>query len=399
MSEFSESYHIKTTNAPEIERRLAAADLGGYVYGPKNGWLTFIPYFHHEAYDRREPVYSFSKKLHNAAESPVLEYVYAEDHLWYFAVVTAERPPLVFSYVWDGPPELEITFEPGDLEGVLSYGTIKPYLIEERGPWEAPIAYAFAEAVGLPRYKWLSPDYLERHGEESALNEGWRQIGDKTPDPADAFPLPDWIEASDIDPDISAREALAHLTPLLSEVGDDWALTHVNGSSHHIAEDNLPNSRSWSFYFFSPTKNVRLEGFVVPNGMIGLRYAGEPHPKDPPIFTLSDTWIDSRQASDTARSVPKPERFPEAKLVGLDLFAKEDEAEFWAAIYSHGQQVRTKEIEQSEFLLWKVYMVAWSGDVVYQTLSSREHSSSTVRPTHHKIGDEPWTDIEEPVDQ
>ena len=44
VSEFSSSFHIRTTSPTDTEQRLGKAKLSGLVFGPKNDWLTFVPY-------------------------------------------------------------------------------------------------------------------------------------------------------------------------------------------------------------------------------------------------------------------------------------------------------------------------------------------------------------------
>lgn len=44
MSEFSISFHIRANDSDDVEARFLRAKLSGLVFGPANGWLTFVPY-------------------------------------------------------------------------------------------------------------------------------------------------------------------------------------------------------------------------------------------------------------------------------------------------------------------------------------------------------------------
>ena len=43
MSEFSESYHLRSERAQDAIDILKSAGKKGYVYEPINGWVTFLP--------------------------------------------------------------------------------------------------------------------------------------------------------------------------------------------------------------------------------------------------------------------------------------------------------------------------------------------------------------------
>lgn len=42
MSEFSESYHLQTTNPEDAINLLRKSKRKGYVYPAANGWVTFV---------------------------------------------------------------------------------------------------------------------------------------------------------------------------------------------------------------------------------------------------------------------------------------------------------------------------------------------------------------------
>ena len=75
MSEFSESYHLRSDRMEDAVELLQRAKLRGYVYQPVNGWVTFLA---------QDGVFEPDEKIVAAATKPLLHYVSAEDHGWSF---------------------------------------------------------------------------------------------------------------------------------------------------------------------------------------------------------------------------------------------------------------------------------------------------------------------------
>jgi hypothetical protein len=92
VSEFSSSYHIRTADPREAERRLRRAKISGVVFGPANGWLTFVPYANLPALQRRADSGHFALDLSRVTDSAVLHYRYGEDHGWTFALARPRAP-------------------------------------------------------------------------------------------------------------------------------------------------------------------------------------------------------------------------------------------------------------------------------------------------------------------
>lgn len=179
MSEFSESYHIKTDRPDETIRRLANAGLHGLAFPPAAGWLTFIPYGLSE--------FPFSgaaaQPILDAVDQPVLWYVYGEDHGWQFALLRPNKDPMGFECWWDPEPSSDDSYldlaaleklmpEPGrvsELNTVLRTMTMAEAFKHPPGP-------AFAALLGLPAYNWLSEQYA-RHDPEPFISQGAYLIG------------------------------------------------------------------------------------------------------------------------------------------------------------------------------------------------------------------------------
>ena len=160
MSEFSESYHLRSERADDAVDLLRRAKRKGFVFEPVNGWVSFV------ADDGRfEP----DERIVAAATLPLLHFVSAEDHGWSFALfdggrlvsgyrcdweddITADDSKYVRSALAQRVPsadaelldELERRFHPSDFDELL----------------EIKASRLLAQALGLEHFDWLSYDYI-----------------------------------------------------------------------------------------------------------------------------------------------------------------------------------------------------------------------------------------------
>lgn len=190
MSEFSSSFHIRTTDAALAERRLVAAKISGLAFGPANGWLTFVPYANSRGFDARDPV-GAATALANATGSFVLQFTYAEDHVWLLALVRPGEPVSTFVSSWDPQPRIERDhLDLTVLDDIVPRSQIESFLVPGRNtPDGAPRAYGFAQALSLPAFRWLSPDLVEADTKHF-LKNGERRVGRKRADKRSKLPPP-----------------------------------------------------------------------------------------------------------------------------------------------------------------------------------------------------------------
>lgn len=71
MSEFSISFHIRVDDRTDVEALLLGAKLSGLVFGPANGWLTFVPYGGANPFEYVDGDW-FAESLCNVTGCPVL---------------------------------------------------------------------------------------------------------------------------------------------------------------------------------------------------------------------------------------------------------------------------------------------------------------------------------------
>ena len=159
MSEFSESYHLKSERLEDAVELLQRADLKGYVYPPANGWVTFLA----------EGVYTSQQSVVAANQSLLLYYANAPDHGWNFAIFEADNCVGSYNRQWGDGVEWD---ESNNLLNVIQRVVaphVAPETIEallhsssiERVVFDSP-AYHFAELVSLTHYRWLSYSYAEQ---------------------------------------------------------------------------------------------------------------------------------------------------------------------------------------------------------------------------------------------
>src|SRR5437899_2850763 len=92
MSEFSESYHLRSERAEDAIELLRRAKRKGYVYRPVNGWVTFLA---------EEGVFEPDERIVVAATHPLLHYVSAEDHGWSFTLYDLAKVICSYRCEWD----------------------------------------------------------------------------------------------------------------------------------------------------------------------------------------------------------------------------------------------------------------------------------------------------------
>lgn len=162
MSEFSESYHLRSDRREDAIELLQRAGLKGFVYPPGNGWVTFLA---------EDAMFKPDSRVVTAARQPLLHYVSAEDHGWSFCLFEQATPVSRYHCYWNDDvqfddagysrpalervvptaqrarlDELEQHLRPEDIDAAVGSDTAK----------------LLAEALNLENYDWLSYDYIER---------------------------------------------------------------------------------------------------------------------------------------------------------------------------------------------------------------------------------------------
>ena len=167
MSEFSESYHLRSERQQDAVELLRRAKLKGYVYPPASGWVTFLA---------EQGVFEPDRRIVGAARHPLLHYVSAEDHGWSFALYEGSKVVSGYRCEWDD----DIRFDDSQysrkaLQQLVP--SLQPALLDEFEKqlhptdfdelFESDPSKLFAQALGLAHYDWLSYDYALHNIHES----------------------------------------------------------------------------------------------------------------------------------------------------------------------------------------------------------------------------------------
>jgi hypothetical protein len=289
VSEFSSSFHIRTTSPTDTEWRLREAKLSGLVFGPKNGWLTFVPYRDTDGITGSHDDAGTANAIAATTGETVLYFQFAQDHGWSVAMVKPGQFLGLFSCAWDHEPiAVHDNLDRQVLEEIVHAPSLEQFLREtEPSVNKTPLAFGFAEAIGLPAYRWLSPRYIEKHTQHY-VDAGARKIGRKpAPAPTTALPSPVKLELPKAD--LTAREALALLLPIMTWCRPPWTLRMVSGSSR----------QGWDFRYFNPVLRETVQSYLFPNGNAGCRSLG----RAPAEISISKEEIAQRIAA--MRSDPK----------------------------------------------------------------------------------------------
>ena len=162
MSEFSESYHLRSERQDDAVELLRRADLAGFVFKPINGWVTFVA--EDGSFDADERVVTA------AGKKTLLHYTSTEDHGWSFTLFAEGKPVTAYRCAWDSDVEFDdSTYSRAVLvqhipvakaKDLTEFEThLRPESFDEAIGAEA--SKLFAEAVGLENFEWLSFDYMD----------------------------------------------------------------------------------------------------------------------------------------------------------------------------------------------------------------------------------------------
>jgi len=164
MSQFSESYHLKTKDMQDGIMLLQKAGKRGFVFSESNGWVTLVA--EGEAFMPNEG-------LINSNTGILLHFMNAEDHGWGFTLYDGNKQISQYSCFW----EEDLIIEDSDLN-IKALGEIIEhknekikdikdilYIQEIEEVFEKNVAKAFADLIGVTYHEWVSYDYVSNETE------------------------------------------------------------------------------------------------------------------------------------------------------------------------------------------------------------------------------------------
>jgi hypothetical protein len=285
---------------------------------------------------------------------------------------------------------------------------------------KTPLAFGFAEAIGLPAYRWLSPRYIEKDTQRH-VDAGARKIGRK-PAPAPTTALPSPVKLDLPKTDLTAREALALLVPIMTWCRPPWALQAASGSSR----------QGWDFRYFNPVLRETVQSYLSPNGNAGCRSLGrapaeisvskeeiaqrlaamrsdpkfasmlddpelakvvkeiESGETAPPMpIALPDLWLDSDKILALADGLQPPEEVGSISLIRfLSLECGQDPPARWSV----SSIAENSDINK---LHWKMEFNAQTGELLREVLSrpGKGRESWIIKPWRERIEGGSWRDL------
>jgi hypothetical protein len=376
MSEFSDSYHIRTEDPKGVRRHLKQAGLAGLTFGPSNGWLTFVPYEEGEAYRRLAFGEEFALHLSRLLSAPVLHYCLGEDHGWGFALAEPGEPLNRFAAAWDPEPAVEqeqLNLE--RLEPFADAASLAALLrrFDAATAYRNRPAYQFAEMLRLPAYKRLSPRLAQEHTEDM-IRQGGRDLGGKPPAAAERLSLPSRRTIELPRADLSAREAFDLVTPLVRGLNAAWRLQSVFGGGRLQRSGRLePGFGVWQ---------LRYLGADDPNGdtlIVSLYFNGNLSFEGLPAFgpttcdrgelqLLEDNWRDSSEIADIVSAEPCPDGIEEDHSISMSLRPIDGARLVW--------EVRRTSVSRSSVLTMASHVLAVdavTGAVLVESFDLREN--------------------------
>lgn len=159
MSEFSESFHLRSDSQEDGVELLRRAGLTGAVFSAGRGWVTVVV---------ESELFEAVDQMVGANQGILLHYLYAEDHCWQFEVFEAGNAICQYNCAWI--EDLDIYDSETDtsvLAGLLVEDSSEQALEDILHPADLdaiidePPAYRFAEAIGLQHYEWLGGGNLD----------------------------------------------------------------------------------------------------------------------------------------------------------------------------------------------------------------------------------------------
>jgi hypothetical protein len=181
MSNWSESYHLRSDDQADGVNLLQRAGLSGYVYPPANDWVTLFA---------EGAPFNLNRELVKANEGALLYLCFAEDGGWGFALASGPRVVSAYACRWENGVsvsagklrlgalcgEFAALGLPGDLRASLEpllLSVTEENLFSFSAEDPAPQRHEFAALLGVTNYEYLTYDSLvEEADEEELAGEG-----------------------------------------------------------------------------------------------------------------------------------------------------------------------------------------------------------------------------------
>lgn len=170
MSEFSESYHLKSSKQEDGVSLLKRASLSGYVLPQHSGWVSLV---------LKESQFEPIDELISSNHGQLIHYIYAEDHGWEISIYLNSKQVLNYRCDWEDEISIDDKSLRMDLIKELSTQEVSDEQLGEifypKGfddIFDNPPAYRIAEILGLKHYEWFSYNYVNSDLESGGTGMG-----------------------------------------------------------------------------------------------------------------------------------------------------------------------------------------------------------------------------------
>lgn len=183
MSEFSESYHLFSTEQNDGVELLKRAWLRGYVYPASNHWVTIAP---------KGEIFKPNKRLINSNKGTLVHLINAEDHGWSISVYDGNKRAFHFECAWE--EEVEINQDEYNRERMVELINQNPNKLSVVTPLDITKVFYFSDfeefferdpvnqiagLLRLDNYKWVSYEYVQAEYKENSsevINKGIKMV-------------------------------------------------------------------------------------------------------------------------------------------------------------------------------------------------------------------------------
>jgi hypothetical protein len=316
VSEFSESFHFRTSRRDALIARLKDAKQAGLVFPASGLWTAFVPFAQSPDYrSKGGPSREYAPFLSELTGQTVLHFLYAEDHGWTFALYDAGAEVGKYACWWDPEFSIESEIDLASLMNFASDADDLKHLLSPVSAHDARVsgpAQRFARCMGLGEVAWLSPDYVQS-APDPYVKRGAVRVGRKPATPGQVLRKPRFKSIVLPNDRPSARETLAVLQPLMAAWDPGYRprslASRLRGAptdSRRIAVDadgRLSANGSWTVSFdkLSSDKATFLHIGVTAKGAVtvdGGRSRGRIVDGKPWLWgPLPPDWIDSTEVA------------------------------------------------------------------------------------------------------
>lgn len=163
MSEFSESYHLYSSDQNDGVKLIKKSWLRGFVYPAVHNWVTITP---------SGRIFQPNKRLIHNNPGTLLHLINAEDHGWSISIYEGKQRTFHYECSWEEDIEINqdeydrdrfvelVNRNPNKLKSVTPLDITKIFYVSDYEEiFESNPLHQVAELLRLEHYEWISYEY------------------------------------------------------------------------------------------------------------------------------------------------------------------------------------------------------------------------------------------------